>query len=80
MVRLTFRLRRCLYGLQESPLAWKKLLHQKLEQMKFERSSADPCAYTKEDKDGTLYLTVHVDDMLLISPTTNSRKSFESEM
>ena len=77
---LTFRLRRYLYGLQESPLAWNKLLHQKLEQMKFKRSSADPCAYTKVNKDGTLYLTVHVDDMLLISPTTNARKSFETEM
>ena len=53
---------------------------QKLEQIKFKRSSADPCAYTKEIKDGTLYLTVHVDDMLLISPTTNARKSFETEM
>jgi hypothetical protein len=36
---LTFRLRRYLYRLQDSPSAWNKLSHQKLEQMKFKRSS-----------------------------------------
>jgi len=77
---LTFRFRRYLYGLQESPLAWNKLLHQKLEAMQFQRSTADPCAYVKCHKDGPLYLTVHVDDMLLISSTKRTRQMFESIM
>jgi len=77
---LTFRLRRYLYGLQESPLAWNRVLHQKLKQMKFERSVADPCAYTRPHKDGQLYLTVHVDDMLLISPSDDARLWFEKDM
>jgi hypothetical protein len=41
---------------------------------------ADSCAYVKNHDDGTLYLTVHVDDMLLLSPTKKSRESFELEM
>jgi hypothetical protein len=77
---LTFRLLKYLYGLQESPLAWNKVLHQKLSKMDFIRSTADPCAYVKQDKDGTVYLTVHVDDMLLISPSKRVRENFESKM
>ena len=43
---LIFRLRRYLYGRQESPLAWNELL-QKLEAMTFQRSTADQCVYVK---------------------------------
>jgi hypothetical protein len=77
---LTFRLRRYLYGLQESPLAWNKLLHQTLTDMGFTRSTADPCAYVKRHKEGDAYLTVHVDDMLLICPSESLRASFESKL
>jgi hypothetical protein len=41
--------------------------------MKFERSVADQRAYTRSHKEGQLYLTVHVDDMLLISPSDDAR-------
>ena len=43
---LTFRLRRYLYGRQESPLAGNEIL-QKLEAMTFQRSTADQCVYVK---------------------------------
>jgi len=69
---LTFRLRRYLCCLQESPSAWKKL-HKKLQEMKFKTSTADP-------EDGNMFLTIHIDDMLLISPTKTSRLIFEKEM
>jgi hypothetical protein len=45
--------------------------------MSFIRSVADPCAYVKHHEDGDMYLTVHVDDMLLVSPTERSRRIFE---
>jgi hypothetical protein len=77
---LTFRLRRYLYGLQESPLAWNKLLHDKLGDMGFTRSTADPCAYVQRHPEGNLFLTVHVDDMLLMCPNSKLRTAFESEM
>jgi hypothetical protein len=75
---LTFRLRRYLYGLQESPLAWNKTLHQKLHILGFIRSQADPCLYTKTGTYGKTYLTVHVDDMMLAFPNISIRKWFEA--
>jgi hypothetical protein len=77
---LLFRLRRYLYGLQESPLAWNKTLHICLVNMGSKQSTADRCAYTKDSKDGIIYLTVHVDDMLLASPTVQYRNWFESHL
>ena len=41
--------------------------------MKFKTSTADP-------EDGNMFLTIHIDDMLLISPTKTSRLIFEKEM
>jgi hypothetical protein len=77
---LTFRLRRYLYGLQESPLEWNKTLHVKLSQLGFIRSKADLCLYTKMTEVGKTYLIVHVDDMLLSFPTLSIRKWFEMSM
>ena len=51
-----------MYDLQESPLAWNKVLHKKLEEMKFKIPEVDPCAYVKYDKEGNMYLSVHVDE------------------
>jgi hypothetical protein len=66
---LTFRLRRYLYGLQESPVEWNKTINEKLTSMGFIRAKADPCLYTMPSKQGMVYLTVHVDDIILASPT-----------
>jgi hypothetical protein len=74
---LTFRLRRYLYGLQESPLAWNRTLHSKLSSLGFNRSNADLCLYTRTDKGQKTYLTVHVDDMMLSFPDVSVRSWFE---
>ena len=74
-----FQHQKTLYDLQESPLACNQVLHQKLNQMKFKCSIADPCAYTRQHKVGPLYLTVHV-DMLLASPSDSARLWFEKDM
>jgi hypothetical protein len=75
---LTFRLRRYLYGLQESPLAWNKTLHEKLQLLGFIRSQADLCLYTRTGTYGKTYLTVHVDDMMLAFPHPHVRQWFET--
>ena len=48
--------------------------------MGFKQSTADPCAYVKEDYEGRTYLTVHVDDMLLASPSPAIRTWFENQV
>jgi hypothetical protein len=75
---LTFRLKRYLYGLQESPLAWNKTLNDKLHLLGFDRSHADLCLYTRKGSHGTTYLTVHVDDMMMAFPNPENRKWFET--
>jgi len=77
---LTFRLKRYLYGLQESPLAWNKTLHDKLYMLGFDRSNADLCLYTRKATHGKTYLTVHVDDMMLAFPSSENKKWFETAM
>jgi hypothetical protein len=53
----------------ESPVEWNKTINEKLTSMGFIRAKADPCLYTMPSKQGMVYLTVHVDDMILASPT-----------
>jgi hypothetical protein len=77
---LTFRLHRYLYGLQESPLAWNRNLHEKLTSLGFRRSAADMCLYTRADKGKKTYLTVHVDDMMLAFPDASVRSWFEDSV
>jgi hypothetical protein len=77
---LTFRLLAYLYGLQESPLAWNRTLHEKLVSLGFERSKADLCLYVKTTPEGKVYLTVHVDDMMLAYPSGPVRTWFETTL
>jgi Reverse transcriptase (RNA-dependent DNA polymerase) len=77
---LIFRLRRYLYGLQESPLAWNNTLHNKLKSLGFVRSVGDQCLYIKNDTLGCTYLTVHVDDMMLAFPGLGVRTWFEHHL
>jgi hypothetical protein len=77
---LTFRLRRYLYGLQESPLAWNQTLHAKLTSLGYTRSMGDQCLYTLTTPYGKTYLTVHVDDMMLASPHLSVRTWFETSI
>ena len=77
---LTFRLRRYLYELQESPLEWNKTLNRKLTSIGFVRAQADQCLYTKPIRLGVAYLTVHVDDMMLASPSSAFQSWFEDSV
>jgi hypothetical protein len=48
--------------------------------MNFKQSTADQCAYISSTTAGIVYLTVHVDDMLLSSPSKEYRTWFEKEL
>ncbi|GLI60516.1 hypothetical protein VaNZ11_002522 [Volvox africanus] len=66
---LVCRLHKALYGLRQASRAWNKTLHEKLIQMGFEVSNADPSLYIRRDLDGQIctYLLVYVDDVLIAS-------------
>jgi Reverse transcriptase (RNA-dependent DNA polymerase) len=63
---------KALYGLKQAPRAWYEHMHEKLGQLGYAVSAADPGLYvcTKVGPDGgRVLLLVYVDDMLLASPS-----------
>jgi hypothetical protein len=60
------QLKQTIYGLKQAALAfWKELL-QAFKKMGFRRSSADPCLYVKDTKNGLVIWISWVDDCLLM--------------
>jgi hypothetical protein len=63
-----FELQSFLNGLKEASFEFYLYLHELLVSRGFKRSVADPCLYVKRSEiHGTIYLCVHVDDILCIS-------------
>lgn len=63
---------KALYGLKQAPRAWYEHMHEKLSQLGYTVSAADPGLYvcTKVGQQGErILLLVYVDDMLLASPS-----------
>jgi transposase InsO family protein len=58
-------LKRALYGLKQAPRTWHKRLDEELGQYNFSPSDADPSLYVRHDKDGSTYLLVYVDDIII---------------
>lgn len=59
------RLRRSIYGLQQSAKCWNQKLFGVLESMGFVASSADPCWLALVQNGIKIYLIVYVDDLLM---------------
>ena len=62
---LVARLRKCLYGLQQSPQRWYMTIRKVLLQLGFKASEFDPCLFIKKEGDKLNLLLLYVDDMLL---------------
>ena len=61
--KLVCKLKKCLYGLKQSPRCWNEALAKHLKKMGFEQANSDPCVYTAS---GELFLiAVYVDDIIL---------------
>jgi hypothetical protein len=79
---LTFKLLRYLYGLHEAPHAFNGYLDTKLKAIGFTQSTSDKCLYYTLDEASQqmAYMSVHVDDIFLLSPTNDFRARFEKAM
>ncbi len=67
-----YRLRKCLYGLRQSPRIWFELLTGTLQEYGFEKFDSAHCVYVKNK--GTAFATtiiVYVDDLIIISKDFN---------
>lgn len=71
-------LQRYMYGLQESPNKFNELLTQHITGMGLTQSTADPSVFSMDTHEGMLILCVHVDDLLLTSPSRKWQQWFES--
>ena len=60
---LVCKLKKRIYGLQQSPRCWNVALDDHLCDIEFTQSTSDPCIYTTEG--GSVLLAVYVDDVLL---------------
>lgn len=75
------RLRMSLYGLREAPRWFYMGLRKTLEKIGFVQSSFDPCVYIRILPDGTRqFALVHVDDILLLSPSLVALAFFKESM
>jgi len=73
-----FTLNKYLYGLCEAPNRFNNLLTDYLvNTMGFKKGKSDPCLYTRITKEGTLYVAIHVDDILLSASTRELQQQFE---
>ena len=59
-------LEKAMYGLVQAARQWWKQFVKFLESIGFKKSVIDPCLLFREDKNGTVYLGLYVDDVLLI--------------
>ena len=74
------RLKKCIYGLQESPRLWNQMLHAYMQSLGFEQSKVEPCLYVKR-KNGKaiLFVLVYVDDLMTVGATEDVAE-FENKM
>lgn len=71
-----YRLKKSLYGLKQAARVWNQTLHNVLIQSGCVQSLVDKCLYIKKQNDMILYLSVHVDDLLVLSNCEKFEKDF----
>ena len=69
-------LRRGLYELRQSGRCWNARFVGFMTGLGFKRSSADPCLFVKHGEDDTTYVTLYVDNGLVISSKENTCEDF----
>jgi hypothetical protein len=62
-----FKLKKALYGLRNSPRLWWKHLDKFIKSLHFKPCVLEPCLYHMQYKGTTMYLTIYVDDILILS-------------
>uniref|UniRef100_A0A5S6QJX2 Reverse transcriptase Ty1/copia-type domain-containing protein n=1 Tax=Trichuris muris TaxID=70415 RepID=A0A5S6QJX2_TRIMR len=60
------RLRRSLYGLKQSARVWNQVATDALQKLGFRPNRADPCLFSRSEKNNTMsYVLLYVDDLLI---------------
>jgi hypothetical protein len=71
---LVCKLKRSLYGLKQSPRMWYQNFDTYILSLGFVRRKPNHCIYSKEEGGSFIYVSLYVDDMLLIGNNMNTIK------
>ncbi|UYV77415.1 hypothetical protein LAZ67_15000946 [Cordylochernes scorpioides] len=81
------KLKKAIYGLKQAGRSWNTKIASTLIKNNFKQSIVDPCLFTKNEENHSIYLILYVDDMLLASDSEiiiqntvkNSRKRIRNK-
>jgi hypothetical protein len=77
---LVWKLKRSLYGLNQSPRMWYQNFDTYILNLGFVRSKVDHCIYSKEEGGCFIYVSLYFDDMLLIKKQHGHNKGLENQL
>ena len=78
--RLVCKLNRSLYGLRQAGREWNTLLVKFIIGWGFKQSSVDVCLFTRDEDDGSIWLLIYVDDVVIACSTTTLREKFVTDL
>jgi transposase InsO family protein len=78
--QLCYKLKKCLYGLQQAPRCFNEMLQKFLEHVGWEQSAVDPGLYTRVVGGEWYKVLVWVDDLILIGEDIEVLTTFKAEL
>ena len=66
--------------MRESPRAWCECFDDYIQKLGFKRSVSDYCLYTKCENSETIYLILHVDDLLICGKTVRKINEIKNKL
>ena len=74
------KLKKALYSLHQAPRAWNAKLYDTLLSLNFKRSPSEYAIYTKRKREAQLVVEVYIDDLVIISASSEDINKFKREM
>jgi hypothetical protein len=74
------KFKRSLYGLKQSPRTWQHKIHTYILSLVFVRSNVDHYIYSKEEGGNFIYISLYIDDLLLIGNIIETKKEVKKKL
>ncbi|KAK8935961.1 hypothetical protein KSP39_PZI012924 [Platanthera zijinensis] len=75
-----YRLLKALYGLKQAPRAWNHNIDSYLQQEGFTRCAIEPTLYLKRNNEGSVIVSLYVDDLILTGSNSGEIAKFRERM
>ena len=77
---LVCKLQKNLYGLKQGASEWNKKLHDILNRNGYKRSENDMCLYSRVEGNNCMYISIHVDDLIVAATEASMIENFEKQL